>query len=57
MEKQIETQTILTPSELVELIEAMLLVREGRVIDEATALERARNIATALIGTTIAEKE
>ena len=45
----IQVETI-TTTELVEMIKTMLLVREGEVLTPDVALERARNIATALNG-------
>lgn len=39
--------------ELVEQLAAQILVRKGEVITEELAFERARNIATGLIGTLV----
>ena len=48
-----EESLVVTPRELVYLLAEMLLVRRGAVLDEATADERARNIAAALAGYTV----
>jgi hypothetical protein len=48
--------TVLTTQEVVDLIYKMLIVRSGFLITEAVALERARNIASALIDVLVVDK-
>lgn len=50
---KVSTHEDLTPGQVAELIRDALMVRAGMTIDATTADERARNIATMLIGTVI----
>jgi hypothetical protein len=48
-----EKPVIITPAQLVEIVGTMIAARDGEVVTQALAFERARNIATALSNTLV----